>query len=64
LQHETEQVRKPAARPKRPLIQTLRRTSATVRTFSLDRVSGGEKARDIFVCWDEWKAAVCFEMLL
>jgi hypothetical protein len=29
------------------LIQTVRRTSATVRTLSLDRVSGGEKARDI-----------------
>lgn len=37
----------PASRPKIPLIQTVRRTSATVRTSEEVSVSGGEKARDM-----------------
>ena len=41
----------PAPNPKMPLIQTVRRTSATVRTSEGDKVSGGVNARDMKILW-------------
>ena len=43
----TQPVTDPTPRPKRPLIHTARRTSATVRILSWERVSGGANARDM-----------------
>ena len=43
----------PAPKPKMPLIQTVRRTSATVRTSEGDRVSGGVNARDMVLPGNE-----------
>ena len=39
----------PYARPVNPAVQIFRRTSPNVRMSSLERVSGGEKARDMLV---------------
>ena len=39
----------PYARPVNPAVQIFRRTSPKVRMSSLERVSGGEKARDMLL---------------